>query len=120
VDAHDLARASLRLLLSGEPDLEVVGEASNGQEALELCRGLHPDLVLMDLRMPIIDGIMATRMIQHACPATRILIFTIAANPEQLARAEHAGATGCLLKEASRQELIAAIHQILAGKRLFE
>jgi DNA-binding NarL/FixJ family response regulator len=120
VDAHDLARASLRLLLSGEPDLEVVGEASNGQEALELCRGLHPDLVLMDLRMPIIDGIMATRMIQHACPATRILIFTIATNPEQLARAEHAGATGCLLKEASRQELIAAIHQILAGKRLFE
>ncbi len=102
VDDHELARASLRLLLSGEPDLAIIGEAGNGQEALELCRSLHLDLVLMNLRMPIMDGITATPLIRQACP-TKVLMLTFAASPEQLEQAEQAGAARYLLKEASQQ-----------------
>ncbi len=120
VDDHELARASLRLLLSGEPDLEVVGEGAHGQEALARCRQLLPDLVLMDLRMPIMDGITATRLIRQACPATKVLILTVAESPEQLAQAEQAGAAGSVFKDATQPELATAIHQVLAGKRLFD
>ena len=120
VDDHELARASLRLLLTGEPDLAIIGEAANGQEALDLCRALQADLVLMDLRIPIMDGITATRLIRQACPETRVLLLTVAESPEQLEQAKQAGAVGILLKEASREELVTAIHRVMTGKRLFE
>lgn len=120
VDDHELVRASLRLLLTGEPDLVIIGEATNGQEAVALCRQLHPDLVLMNLRMPIVDGITATRLIRQACPATKVLLLTFSASPEHLAQAQRAGAAGYLLKEASQSELVSAIRQVLAGKLLFD
>ncbi len=74
----------------------------------------------MDLRMLIMDGITATRLIRQACPATKVLILTVAESPEQLEQAKQAGAVGILLKEASRQELVTAIHQVMTGERLFE
>lgn len=120
VDDHELVRASLRFLLTGEPDLAVIGESSNGQEALDHCQQLQPDLVLMDLRMPIVDGIMATRLIRQACPATKVLLLTFSATPEHLAQAEQAGASGYLLKEANQQELVTTIRRILAGERFFK
>ena len=118
VDDHVLVRAGLLALLTGEPDLEVVGEAANGQEALNLCRTLQPELVLMDVRMPVMDGITATRLIRQACPATNVLLLTIAENPMYLAEAHQAGAAGLLLKESSQPELLTAIRQVLSGKQL--
>jgi DNA-binding NarL/FixJ family response regulator len=120
VDDHELARASLRLLLSGEPDLDVVGVAVNGKEAVACCRTLHPDLVLMNVRMPIMDGITATHLIRKACPATKVLLLSIMVNTEYRTAAQQAGAAGYLLKEATRLELVTAIRQVLARKRLFE
>ncbi len=120
VDDHELARTSLRLLLSGEPDLEVVGVAVNGKEAVACCRKLHPDLVLMNVRMPIMDGITATRLIRKAFPATKVLLLSVMVNTEYRTAARQAGASGYLLKEATRMELVTAIRQVLAGKRLFE
>ena len=120
VDDHVLVRAGLLALLTGEPDLEVVGEAANGQEALNLCRTLQPELVLMDVRMPVMDGITATRLIRQACPATNVLLLTIAENPMYLAEAHQAGAAGLLLKESSQPELLTAIRQVLSGKRLLD
>jgi DNA-binding NarL/FixJ family response regulator len=98
VDDHELARSSLRLLLSGEPDLAIIGEARNGQEALELCPSLHPEPVLIDLRMPIVDGITATRLIRQACPAINVLLLTFSASPEHLDEIQQAGAAGYLLQ----------------------
>ncbi len=120
VDDHEWVRASLRLLLSGEPDLAIIGEASNGQEALARSWQLHPDLVLMNVRMPVMNGLTATRLIHQAFPATKILILSIAVSPEYRVKAQQAGAAGYLLKEATHLELVTAIHQVLAGKRLFD
>ena len=78
-DDHDLARAGLRGLLSGERGLEVVGEAASGREALELCRRVRPDLVLMDVRMPDMNGLAVTRAIKQESPSTSVILFTIAA-----------------------------------------
>src|ERR671917_1911765 len=80
-DDHDLVREGIRAVLEGEQDLEVVGEASNGKEALELCRRLRPDLVLMDVRMPEMDGLAATRAIKAEYPVTEVLILTVYENP---------------------------------------
>ena len=77
VDDHDLARDSLRDMLADEPDLEVVGEAANGREALTLCSRLHPDLVLMDVRMPVMDGLQATREIERMHPKASVLMLTM-------------------------------------------
>ena len=93
-DDHDLVRDGMRTMLSREPDLEVVGEAKNGQEALEFCRDLRPDLVLMDVRMPKMDGLAATREIKAECPKTAILIVTTHENPDYLLDAIKAGAAG--------------------------
>jgi DNA-binding NarL/FixJ family response regulator len=119
VDDHVLVRAGLLALLTIEPDLAVVGEPANGQEALALCRHLQSDLVLMDIRMPVVDGLTATRLIREACPVTKVLRLTIAENPAYLAEAQQAGADGYLLKDATHQELVSAIWQVLAGRLLF-
>src|ERR687886_989667 len=90
-DDHDLVREGIRAVLEGEPDLRVVGEAANGRETLELCRELKPDLVLMDVRMPEMDGLAATRAIKAELPQTSVLVVTTYDNPDYLYEAVEAG-----------------------------
>ncbi len=113
---HILVRNSLRNVLGLTPGLEVVGEASNGYEALELCRTLQPDLVLMDVRMPEMDGLQATRAIKREHPEIAILMVTMYENPDYLLEALDAGAAGYVLKDAPADRLIDAIHRTLNGE----
>jgi DNA-binding NarL/FixJ family response regulator len=115
-DDHHLLRRGFRSLLSGEPGLEVVGEASTGLEAIELCRRLVPDLVLMDVRMPEMDGITATRRIKHEQPGVSVLMVTMLENPDYLLEALDAGAAGYVLKDAPAERLINAVHRTLDGE----
>jgi DNA-binding NarL/FixJ family response regulator len=110
---HDLVREGLRMLLEDEPGLRVVGEAADGQEAVDLCRRLEPDLVLMDVRMPRMDGLEATRAIKAEHPATSVLMVTAHEDPDYLLEAVRAGAAGYVLKDASRAELIDAVRRVL-------
>src|SRR5438067_406330 len=115
-DDHELARLGLRTMLSPEPDLEVVGEAATGREAIDLTRKLEPDLVLMDIRMPDLDGLAATRAIKEVLPRTSILIVTLSEDPDYLMEALRVGAAGFVLKDASRREVVAAVRQVLSGE----
>jgi DNA-binding NarL/FixJ family response regulator len=115
-DDHELARLGLRTMLMPEPDLEVVGEASTGREAVELTRKLLPDLVLMDIRMPDVDGLAATRSIKEELPRISILILTLSEDPDYLLEALRVGAAGYVLKDASRREVVNAVRQVLSGE----
>jgi NarL family two-component system response regulator LiaR len=115
-DDHELARLGLRTMLEPEPDLEVIGEAATGREAVALSSQLQPDLVLMDIRMPDMDGLMATRAIKEELPRTSILIVTLSEDPDYLLEALRVGAAGFVLKDASRREVVAAVRQVLSGE----
>jgi len=115
-DDHHLLRRGFRSLLGGEPGLEVVGEASTGLEAIEICRRLVPDLVLMDVRMPEMDGITATRRIKHEQPGVSVLMVTMHENPDYLLEALDAGAAGYVLKDAPADRLINAVRRTLDGE----
>ena len=117
-DDHDLARAGLRSMLEGERWLEIVGEAVDGQQALALCRQLAPDLALLDVRMPELDGLAATRAIRQACPRTAILIVTTHEHPDYLLEALKAGAAGYLLKDVTRHDLLTTIRRLLRGESI--
>jgi DNA-binding NarL/FixJ family response regulator len=114
-DDHELTRAGLRSVLAQDPGLELVGEARNGREAVELAQSLQPDLVLMDVRMPDIDGLQATQMIKHASPTTTVLILSMFDDAEVLLEAVRAGAAGYVLKAMSEVALRAAVWDALAG-----
>lgn len=116
VDDHELAREGLRDLLADAPDVEVVGEASNGREALLLCSRLRPDLVLMDVRMPEMDGLSATQELKQRFPETSVLMMTMHENPDYLLEALRAGAAGYLLKDASQDEVLDAVRRIREGE----
>lgn len=116
VDDHEIARAGLRALLATELTWRVVGEATNGKEGIALCRSLAPAVVLMDMRMPDMDGIAATRAILTEQPATRIIITTMYEDPDYMQRALEAGAVGYVLKDATRQALIDAVRQAMRGE----
>ena len=116
VDDHDLIRESTQLMLEGEPDLEVVGEAANGHHALELCRQLRPDLVLMDVRMPEMDGLTATREIKKEMPAISVLVVSAYESEDYRREAASAGATDYILKDAERRQLLEAVRAAL-GQR---
>jgi DNA-binding NarL/FixJ family response regulator len=118
VDDHALFRRGLENVLSGEPDLEVVGEAGDGLEALEVCAALAPDVVLMDVRMPRASGIEAARKIREARPETRIVMLTVSDDEEDLFEAVRAGANGYLLKEVSIDEVADAVRVVARGHSL--
>jgi DNA-binding NarL/FixJ family response regulator len=117
-DDHELARAGIRSMLAGERGLELVGEATDGGEAVSICRQLHPELALLDVRMPGMDGVAATRAIKESSPETIVVLVTMYASPDYLLEALKAGAAGYLLKDASRREVITALRQVLQGESL--
>jgi RNA polymerase sigma factor (sigma-70 family) len=117
-DDDDLMRAGLVELLSDEAELEIVGEASTGREAVERARRLGPDVVLMDVRMPDLNGLEATRELARAAPRTRVLILTTFEQDDYVFGALRAGASGFLLKRTRPEELIAAVHTIARGDSL--
>jgi DNA-binding NarL/FixJ family response regulator len=118
VDDDHLMRAGLAELLSGEPEIEVAGQASTGREAIERTRRLDPDVVLMDVRMPDLDGIEATRELASAAPRARVLILTTFEQDDYVFGALRAGASGFLLKRTPPEELIAAVRTIAGGESL--
>ena len=115
-DDHDLVREGLRAVLAGEEDLRVVGEARDGQEALQMCRSLKPDLVLMDVRMPKSDGLEATRAIKEEMPKVSVVMVTMHENPDYLLEAIRAGAAGYILKDAEGERLVGAVRRTLNGE----
>jgi DNA-binding NarL/FixJ family response regulator len=117
-DDHELARFGLVGALQGERGLTIVGEARDGQEAVELCRELLPDLVLMDIRMPRLDGLGATAEIVRTCPGTSVIMLTMQEDPEYLIEALKVGAAGYLLKESGKPEIVSAIRRVLSGESL--
>ena len=117
-DDEDLMRAGLIELLAGEPGIEVVGQASTGREAISEARRVLPDVVLMDVRMPDLDGIAATRELTKALPATKVLVLTTFEQDDYVFGALRAGASGFLLKRTRPEELIAAVHVVAAGDAL--
>jgi DNA-binding NarL/FixJ family response regulator len=115
-DDHDLVREGLRAVLAGEEDLQVVGEARDGHEALQMCRSLEPDLVLMDVRMPKSDGLQATRAIKEEMPKVSVVMVTMHENPDYLLEAIRAGAAGYILKDAEGERLVGAVRRTLNGE----
>jgi DNA-binding NarL/FixJ family response regulator len=117
-DDDALMRAGLVELLGADPELEIVGQAATGRQAVEQTRRLAPDVVLMDVRMPDLDGIAATRELARAAPGVRVLILTTFEQDDYIFGALRAGASGFLLKRARPEELLAAVHTIAAGEAL--
>jgi NarL family two-component system response regulator LiaR len=115
VDDHDLFRAGLTAMLSVEPDIEIVGQASRGRLGVNLALELRPDVVLMDIRMPDLDGINATREILAQAPLMRIIAITVASDEATVESAIRAGACGYLLKESPVTDTIAAVHAAARG-----
>jgi DNA-binding NarL/FixJ family response regulator len=118
VDDQDLVREGLRMILDAEPDLSVAGEAANGSQALAQAHKLDPDVILMDVRMPEVDGIQATTQLIHGGCRARILMLTTFNLDEYVYRAMKAGASGFLLKHASREQLTGAVRTVAAGEAL--
>jgi DNA-binding NarL/FixJ family response regulator len=114
-DDHPVVRSGLAALLEVEPDLQIVGEAGDGEEAVSLAKVLQPDVVLMDLRMPRVDGAAATARIVADVPGTRVLVLTTYDTDADIVRAVEAGATGYLLKDTPRRELADAVRAAARG-----
>ena len=117
-DDQALVRAGFRVLIDSAPDLEVVGEAGDGREAIELSRSQHPDVVLMDVRMPVLDGLAATRTLASEADGPRIIILTTFDIDEYVFEALRAGASGFLLKDTEPAELLQAVRIVAAGEAL--
>jgi DNA-binding NarL/FixJ family response regulator len=117
-DDDDLMRAGLVELLSGDRSIEVVGEASTGREAVDRSRRLGPDVVLMDVRMPDLDGIAATRELTRVAPRVRVLILTTFEQDDYVFGALRAGASGFLVKRTRPEDMIAAVHTVAGGEAL--
>ena len=118
-DDHALLRHGLMMVFALHKDLTVVGEAKNGVEALRLAKATSPDVVIMDLSMPGMDGVEATRQIHEAVPSARILILTTFGTSADVARAIREGASGALVKDSDDDELVRAIRNVAAGKQAF-
>ena len=117
-DDQELVRTGFRMILKAEPDIDVVGEAADGAEAVELARRLRADVVLMDIRMPVVDGLEATRRLLAASGDTRVLILTTFDLNEYVYEALRAGASGFLLKDAPAAQLVTAVRVVASGEAL--
>jgi DNA-binding NarL/FixJ family response regulator len=120
VDDQTLIRQGIRLLLGIEKDIEVVGEASNGRQAVEQVEGLHPDVVLMDVRMPEMDGVAATRELSLRFPAVGVIILTTFEDDETVFEGLKAGARGYLLKDIGSEEMAQAVRKVASGEALIQ
>jgi DNA-binding NarL/FixJ family response regulator len=118
-DDHTVMRAGIRLVLERQPDLHVVGEASDGREAVNAVERVHPDVVVMDIAMPNLNGIEATRQIVANGAAVSIVVLSMHSDEEYVLRALKAGARGYLLKESAEADLIAAVRAVIGGKSFF-
>jgi DNA-binding NarL/FixJ family response regulator len=116
VDDHALLRTGVANIISQEPDLEVIAEAANGLEAVDAFERLHPDVTLLDLRMPVMEGVEAVRQIRHRDPNAKVIVLTTYDADEDIARDLKAGAKAYILKDIAADALIACIHDVLAGK----
>ena len=119
-DDHPVVREGLAAMLNRQADIEVVGEAENGREAIEQARRLRPDVILMDLRMPEVDGVEAMRRISVESPETRFIVLTTYDNDEFIFKGIEAGARAYLLKDAPREELFKAIRAVHRGESLIQ
>lgn len=117
---HGTMRSGLRLLVEREPDMECVGEAADGREALRLARELLPDVVLMDISMPGVDGLQATRELRESCPEVKVLALTRHADYGYLTEMLRAGARGYVLKQGSTADLIRAVRSVAAGQNYLD
>lgn len=115
VDDHPVVRDGLRGMFAGDPDIEIVGEAADGSEAVALAAELEPDVILMDLHMPVMDGVSAIRQLVVQGSASRILVLTTYDQDSYVLPAIEAGATGYLLKDAPRDELLRAVRAVASG-----
>src|ERR1043166_575609 len=116
-DDHSIVRDGLRVLLEAEGDIQVVGGAANGLEAICMVRELHPDVVVMDIAMPELNGTEATAQIHDISPTTEVLVLSMHSTAEHILRAFQAGAQGYVLKESAGREVVAAVRSVHAGKR---
>ncbi|MFZ0534928.1 MAG: response regulator transcription factor [Anaerolineales bacterium] len=115
-DDHTILRDGIRALLEDEPDMTVIGEAEDGRTAVKLACQLKPDVVLMDIAMPLLNGLEATRQIKHDCPQVKVLILTMHENEEYIRQVLASGAMGYILKDAAARELLDAIHAVQQGE----
>jgi DNA-binding NarL/FixJ family response regulator len=116
-DDHAVVRDGLKFLLEAQQDIEVVGDADNGRDAVRLVAQLHPDIVILDIAMPGLNGIEAAGQIREACPSTQVIMLSMHSTSEHVFRALQAGARGYLLKESAGVEVVNAIRAVLAGRR---
>lgn len=116
-DDHAIVRDGLRFLLEAEGDIDVVGDASNGRDAVHQVRELDPDIVILDIAMPELNGIEAARQIHEACPSIQIIMLSMYSSAEHVFRALQAGARGYLLKESGGTDVVQAVRTVLAGRR---
>jgi len=117
-DDHTILRDGIRALLEDEPDMIVIGEAEDGRTAVKLACELKPDVVLMDIAMPLLNGLEATRQIKHDCPQVKVLILTMHENEEYIRQVLASGAMGYILKDAAARELLDAIHAVRRGEAI--
>jgi DNA-binding NarL/FixJ family response regulator len=117
VDDHAVVRDGLRALLQAQPDMEVVGDASDGRDAVSQARQLHPDVVIMDIAMPSMNGVEATYQVRRACPSAQVVILSMHCTREHIFQGLQAGARGYLLKESAGAEVVDAVRAVHSGDR---
>lgn len=118
-DDHEIVRKGIRLLLETEEDIEVVGEASNGEEAIDKVRKLHPDLLIVDIRMPVLNGIDTTARVKKEFSDTKVLVLSMHDDEEYIIKSIDCGADGYLLKDTNKPEFVKAIHSTMEGHKYF-
>lgn len=118
-DDHELVRYGLKMVLEGDPDIQLIGEASDGQETLELIEKDAPDVLIVDIRMPLMNGLEVTRHVKKTHPDMKVLVLTMHDDSEYILKALEYGADGYLLKDTNKHEFIKAIHMVQEGQKYF-